>query len=305
MKNRFTFTQLLILAVIALALFGTYLVGRSVDFEEVFQPSRLVEMLRQFGPWAPLILILSMATAVVISPIPSLPLDLAAGAVFGPLWGTFYVVIGAETGAILSFLIGRALGRDVISRLLGVDVVFCEKCSNHHLGVLIFVARLLPVFSFDVISYGAGLTTMSLRTFAWTTLLGMIPSTFALTYLGSSVVSAQWPLIVSGCVMVTFFMLMPKLVKQYRSSWLAQIMFGPTPAALPTSPVQAVPAPLTNDSDSCPGCGEPTASRRLPASPLQALDSAGAMRVTRAPTAFAELQVQRVWARWGEYRDGG
>ena len=45
----------------------------------------------------------------------------------------------------------------------------------------------------------------------------MIPSTFALTYLGSSVVSAQWPLIVAGFVMVAFFLLLPKLVKRYRS----------------------------------------------------------------------------------------
>lgn len=270
MKPRFTITQVLIVAAIALALFGAYLVGRSVDFEEALNPARIVEVLRQFGPWAPLILILSMTTAVVIAPIPSLPLDLAAGAVFGPFWGTFYVVIGAEIGAILSFLIGRTLGRDVISRLLGVEVVFCEKCSNHHLGVLIFLSRILPVFSFDVISYGAGLTTMSLRTFAWTTLLGMIPSTFALTYLGSSVVSAQWPLIVSGCVMVAFFTLMPKLVKRFQSSWLTQLMFGPVPAAPSTSSVQAVPAfPLTSEPDPCPGCGGPTASRMLPSSPFE------------------------------------
>ena len=35
-------------------------------------------------------------------------------------------------------------------------------------------------------------------------------ATDAFTYLGSSVVSAQWALIVSGCVLVAFFLLMPK-----------------------------------------------------------------------------------------------
>ncbi len=52
-----------------------------------------------------------MATAVVVSPIPSLPLDIAAGSFFGPLLGTLYAATGALAGAVLSFLIARLLGR--------------------------------------------------------------------------------------------------------------------------------------------------------------------------------------------------
>lgn len=54
---------------------------------------------------------------------------------------------------------------------------------------------MIPVFSFDVVSYGAGFTTISLRTFSLATIAGMVPPTFAFTYLGSPVVSAQWLLI--------------------------------------------------------------------------------------------------------------
>jgi SNARE associated Golgi protein len=142
-------------------------------------------------------------------------------------------------------------------------VIFCEKCSDQHLGVLVFLARLLPVFSFDVISYGAGLTTLSLRTFALTTLLGMIPPSFALTYLGSRVVSAQWTLVVLGGVLVAFFMLAPKLVKRYRSSWVAQLMLGPTPAALVSPAVQTAPALATSDAARCPACGRPIGTGKV------------------------------------------
>ncbi|MBA3966433.1 MAG: hypothetical protein H0X47_11770 [Nitrospirales bacterium] len=62
---------------------------------------------------APVVFMGLMALAVVIGPIPSLPLDIAAGAAFGPLLGATYAVIGAEIGAITSFFIGRALGREV------------------------------------------------------------------------------------------------------------------------------------------------------------------------------------------------
>lgn len=59
----------------------------SVDYDQYLSLMVLKEWLRDAEPLAPLLLIASMACAVIIPPIPSLPLDLAAGAVFGPfLW---------------------------------------------------------------------------------------------------------------------------------------------------------------------------------------------------------------------------
>ncbi len=248
-------TRLLPIVGIALLVFSFWLIGRFVDFEEALKPERLTALLSTAGPWAPLVLIFTMAAAVVISPIPSLPLDLAAGAVFGPFLGTTYAVIGAEIGAIISFLIARALGRELLSKLLRTDVVFCEQCSDRHLMVLLVVGRLLPVFSFDVISYGAGLTNVSLKVFALATLVGMIPPTFALTYLGSSVVTVQWPLILAGLVMVALFLLTPKLVTRYPSTWWARLLL--TAAPVSTAPVAAEykPSHLDEAVRPCSGCG--------------------------------------------------
>ena len=179
------------------------------DLQEILQPHLVADWLREAGPFGPLVFIALMAAAVVISPIPSLPLDIAAGATFGPMLGTAYAVIGAEIGAIASFLIGRALGRDVLTRLLRTNVAFCERCSDRHLAIFVFLARLVPLFSFDIISYGAGLTNMSLRTFAAVTFAGMIPPTLALTYAGSQVVSGAWLLILSGLAMVGMMLYRP------------------------------------------------------------------------------------------------
>jgi len=229
---------------------GSLFIGAQIDFEQALDPAHVAAWLQSLGPWGPLILIVSMATAVIIPPIPSLPLDLASGAAFGPLLGTTYAVIGAAIGAMVSFSIGRALGREGISRLLRVDAVFCEKCSDHHVGVLIFLARLIPVVSFDVVSYGAGFTTISLRTFSFATIAGMVPPTFAFTYLGSSVVSAQWLLIGSGCLLVALFVLMPMWLRRHRSSGLARFMFGPAPAAV-AAVTDSIGLPV------CPACGRP------------------------------------------------
>ncbi len=214
---------------LVLLLFGAYFVLQSVNFAEALKSERLIAYLNAEGPWAPLVFVLLMIASVVIIPIPSLPLDLAAGAAFGVFLGATYAVIGAEIGAIISFLIGRVLGREALAQILRTDITFCERCSDRHLVIFVFLSRLLPVFSFDLISYGAGLTNMSVRAFAIATLLGMIPPTFAMTALGGSVFAEEWPWIVLGLAMVTFFVLVPKLVFRYQSSQWVRLLRGEAP----------------------------------------------------------------------------
>ena len=235
---------------VLLAIAGLYGLIQFTPLQEILTPEKLTSLLRELGVAGPFALIGLMTLAVVVSPIPSLPLDLAAGAAYGPFWGAFYVLIGAEVGAIISFLIGRALGRDAVSRWLKRDITFCEQCSDHHLLGLMVVARLVPIFSFDIVSYGAGLTKMSLKAFALATFVGMTPPTFALTYLGSAVVTVQWPFILAGGLLVLLFLLLPKWIMKHRMSWWVRVLQGkPMVAALPAAEVM--------DKDQCGWCGRP------------------------------------------------
>jgi len=231
----------------------------SIDYERYLSPDAIAHWLNDAGPLAPLLLIGSMVCAVIIPPIPSLPLDLAAGAAFGPLYGALYAVIGAEIGAIICFLIARAFGREALARMLKTEHAFCQTCTDHQLMGAMFIARFIPLFSFDVVSYGAGLTNISLKTFALATFFGMAPPTFAFTYLGSSVVSAQWPLITAGVIMVAFFLAMPKVLTRYRTSPFARLVLGPPPPVMST--VESAPLPVRTEIPlhiHCAGCGTAT-----------------------------------------------
>jgi uncharacterized membrane protein YdjX (TVP38/TMEM64 family) len=256
MKRPLTAGPFIKIAALVLLVFGTYLAVQWVDFGEILKPERVASWLTAAGPWAPFWFILLMIVSVVILPIPELPLVWAAGATFGVLPGTAYAVIGAESGAILSFLIGRAVGREALARLFRTDVTFCERCSDRHLTIFVFLSRLLPIFSFDLVSYGAGLTNMSVRAFAVATLIGMIPPTFALTALGGSVFAGEWLMLPLGLAMVAFFLLVPKLAMRYQSSGWAQLLLGKAPAM---SPVQTPPAPKPMLADEplhqCSACG--------------------------------------------------
>lgn len=220
----------------------------SLDYERYLTPMAIAQWLKDAGPLAPLLLIGTMVGAVILPPIPSLPLDLAAGAAFGPFYGALYAVIGAEIGAVICFLIARSLGREALARFMKTENTFCQTCTDHQLMGAMFLARLIPIFSFDVVSYGAGLTSISLKTFALATFFGMAPPTFAFAYLGNSVVSAQWLLIAAGVVMVAFFLAMPKFLTQYRTSRIARWLLGPVPE---TAPIRTgIPLQVL-----CSGCG--------------------------------------------------
>ena len=234
---------------ILLGIAGLYGIVQVSGLQEILQPEKLASVLRDFGAAGPFALMGLMTLAVVVSPIPSLPIDLAAGATYGPFWGAVYVLIGAEVGAIISFLIGRALGRDVLSRWLKSDITFCQHCSDHHLIGLMIVARLLPVFSFDIVSYGAGLTKMSLKAFALATFVGMAPPTFALTYLGSAVMTVQWPLILAGGLLVVVFLVLPKWIMNHQSSWWVRVIQG-KPMVTKSSNEEPV------HTDRCDWCGK-------------------------------------------------
>ena len=222
----------------------------SFEYERYLSPTVLGQWLNGTGSLAPLLLIGIMICTVVIPPIPSLPVVLAAGAAFGPFDGAFYAVIGAEIGAIASFLLARALGQETLSRVMKTEATFGQMCTDHQLMGMVFFARLIPIFSFEV-SVGAGLTNISLKTFALATLFGMAPPTFAFTYLGSSMISAQWPLIVAGASMILFFLAMPKLLTKCRTSAFARLFLGPptVPTVLATRRVK-IPLQIR-----CIGCG--------------------------------------------------
>lgn len=184
------------------------------DWKELLHPEAIADWLKGFGVAAPLVFMSVMAVAIVISPIPSLPLDIAAGLLFGPYLGTLYAATGALGGAVISFLLARLLGRQFIERFLKGHINFCTHCSNKLLLKIVFVSRLIPVVSFDIISYGAGLTKMSLGAFSLATFFGMLPLTFAYTAFGSSFSLGFNLSTVFGIIVVLLFFLIPRFIEK-------------------------------------------------------------------------------------------
>jgi uncharacterized membrane protein YdjX (TVP38/TMEM64 family) len=169
-----------------------YFVLANSSFVELFADMELLAVkARHSGIYGPLLLMALMALAIVFNPLPSAPIALVAGAVYGHTYGTIYVVVGAELGAIIAFLIARIAGYELASKYLGRNLTFGRFGSQNALTAIVFISRLIPFMSFDLVSYAAGLTPIKFWRFGVATLLGLIPVSFVLAHMGGEFITTD------------------------------------------------------------------------------------------------------------------
>ena len=149
-------------------------------------PERIIKLARYSGVGGPLIIIGSMTIAVVLSPLPSAPIAMAAGAIYGSIEGTFYVFSGAMLGAFIAFSIGKTLGFKIAQTWLETHYPNYSSSNQQQLMWLVMVSRLIPFISFDLVSYAAGITALSYHRFLLATAIGILPSSFLLAYFGEA-----------------------------------------------------------------------------------------------------------------------
>ena len=127
-------------------------------------------------------------------PFPAELVAIANGMIYGPIWGTVITWVGAMLGAFLAFGLSRRVGRPFVLRMLRKKNVqtLDDWLARYGTGALLF-SRFIPVIAFNMINYAAGLTKISLCTFAWTTGLGILPLTTLMVVMGSQIETLPWP----------------------------------------------------------------------------------------------------------------
>lgn len=189
-----------------------------------FTPEKIRAYILGYGALAPVAFVVIYSLRAVILVLPVGVMSLAGGLIFGKYWGAFYVIIGATIGACISFLAARYFGRSFIEsrgwlqkgRMKTLD----EGIERHGLRFVLFV-RLIPLFQYDAVNFGLGLTKVPFRVYALGTLIGMIPGGFITAFLGSSldnVISPQFFLALGLFVLLMFIPATYKKLKAPRAS---------------------------------------------------------------------------------------
>ena len=175
MKNR----------IIRVAVFLAIVVGitLAVLYREQFDVATLEQSVADAGVWGPLLFMLIYAVGTILF-LPGSVLTLAGGALFGPVWGTFYNLTGATLGAAVAFLAARYLASAWVEQKSGKRVRQLQEGVEGEGWRFIAFVRLVPLFPFNLLNYALGLTRIRFWEYVIASWIFMLPGAIAYTYLG-------------------------------------------------------------------------------------------------------------------------
>jgi len=213
----FRFLVLILLVILAaLAL-------RYTPLNEFLTRERMIATLEQLRAawWSPLALI---GLYVVVSPtgLPVSPLIFAGGVVFGAWWGSLYNFVGSLLGATASYLLARALGRQLVEQVAGETLIHkAEQVLERHGFWNLVRSRFLPI-PFALINFGAALAGIRLPVFIFASAVGLAPSMVIWTYFGYaiySVTSEGRQAVVRNLILALVVVLMLTFLVPLRKAW--------------------------------------------------------------------------------------
>jgi uncharacterized membrane protein YdjX (TVP38/TMEM64 family) len=172
------------LTLAVVGLIALVLAARRLGAERVIADT--LRWVSSLGAAAPLAFIAIYILACVLF-VPGSILTLGGGFLFGVVWGSVYVSIGATAGATCAFLIGRYIARDWIACKIAANACFAaiDAAVGREGWKIVALTRLSPVFPFNLLNYAFGLTRVRLFDYVLASWLAMTPGIVMYTYLGS------------------------------------------------------------------------------------------------------------------------
>jgi uncharacterized membrane protein YdjX (TVP38/TMEM64 family) len=152
---------------------------------------RLRQFFEQFGVLAPLVYFVFVTIEVVVAPLPGLMLYAPGGILFGGFLGGLIALLGNVAGAGIACAMTRSLGDSWLVRVVPLEPLErIQRMLERQGSWLIFLLRLNPLTSSDLVSYAAGFTRIRIWKVMAATLAGMAPLCFAQAFLAESVLTA-------------------------------------------------------------------------------------------------------------------
>jgi uncharacterized membrane protein YdjX (TVP38/TMEM64 family) len=195
--KRSTLARIAPLFILAAALAAFFALGgpKYLSFETLLKSrASLDEFTRANLPFALAVYILFYAAAVAGSIPGALLLTITGGFMFGGWLGGSAAVLAATVGATCLFLIARFVFASGAQRRTGAWLDKMRAGFREDAASYMLFLRLVPIFPFWLVNLAPALLGVPLSTFMWTTLLGVIPGTFAYALAGAgldSLVAAQ------------------------------------------------------------------------------------------------------------------
>lgn len=177
--------------IVAVVLSYFFIPGVQQFFNEAFSiltsgdDQKINQWVGQFGFWGPLIIILAMIIQMFLIVIPSPILIGVAVLGYGAFWGSLIAVAAIVSASTAGYIIGAYLGPPFVAKMLGTSTKMKIESEVEHYGFwAVVVIRLNPFLSDDAISFVGGVLRMGYWRFIAATVVGVIPLTLFIAFLG-------------------------------------------------------------------------------------------------------------------------
>jgi uncharacterized membrane protein YdjX (TVP38/TMEM64 family) len=184
----FSFGRLvpLLVLIAGLVVFFVLDLQRYISFEVLRENREVLRTwVQQKGILAGLIYIVIYAVAVAFSLPGGAVMSIAGGFLFGTLWGSIYILIGATLGATALFIIAKTALGDVLRAKAGPWLQKMEAGFQENALSYLLVLRLVPLFPFFVVNLVPAFLGVSLVTYVLGTFFGIIPGVVVFASVGA------------------------------------------------------------------------------------------------------------------------
>lgn len=181
-EKRMNYIKIAVIIAIAVA---SFFVIRNISLEEI------KAWVLGHGAWAAVIYV---ATFVILPifffPVPVIVL--AGGTIFGLFKGSLFTMIGVLINTPIMYFIGRFLLKDFVHRFVNNHMSAklksaLESTNQKVLSLVLFIIRLSPIFSYNLVNYISGVTEINFLPYILTTIAGVLPGVIVFINIGENV----------------------------------------------------------------------------------------------------------------------
>jgi len=192
----------------------------SIENLKSLNVEKVRSFIQGFGPLAIVMyIVLYIANTVILIP-PIAFMSLSAGAIFGPIWGTVALSLGAMAGTTTTFVISRYFGGKLVDKFVkGKAAVFNEKLSRNGFLVLLPI-RVIGFPPYEFVNYACGLSKISYKDYISATMIGMSPAIIIQVLLADRLVNFSWSdpvLYIAVLLFIAMGVITSKIIKNKQS----------------------------------------------------------------------------------------
>ena len=187
------FKRWLPLSLLALGIVAVVIVDRAVfDLSQFLSFEALRTHRATLDAWVaghpvatPVAFVAVYALAVAFSVPGAVFLSIAGGFLFGLVWGSVAILIGATAGAVAVFLAAKTALGDGLRRRAGSTVERMKAGFRDNAFNYLLVLRLVPLFPFFLVNLVPAFVGVRLSTYFWATVIGIIPGVVVYASVGN------------------------------------------------------------------------------------------------------------------------